>query len=89
MALKQRPQRRSEHVHRLGNLTITGYNSNLSNKSFDEKKNRKDAAGRAIGYANGLSLNNELMTTHTWNAPQDRSPDRGIGRSGGDTLRLA
>ncbi|MDQ5841510.1 MAG: HNH endonuclease family protein, partial [Chloroflexota bacterium] len=25
------------HVHRLGNLTITGCNSNLGNKSFDEK----------------------------------------------------
>jgi hypothetical protein len=59
-----------EHVHRLGNLTITGYNSNLSNKSFEEKKHRKDTAGRSIGYANGLALNAYLMATDTWTAEQ-------------------
>ncbi|MBF4766608.1 DUF262 domain-containing protein [Nocardioides agariphilus] len=59
-----------EHVHRLGNLTITGYNSTLSNKSFGEKKHRKDSFGRPIGYANGLSLNAYLMETETWTAEQ-------------------
>jgi hypothetical protein len=66
--VEQAAATQNQHVHRLGNLTITGYNSNLSNKSFEEKKDRKDTAGRAIGYANGLSLNNELMATDTWNA---------------------
>lgn len=35
----------NNYVHILGNLTITGYNQNLSNLSFEKKKNRvnKDA----------------------------------------------
>jgi hypothetical protein len=49
-----------EHRHRLGNLTITAYNSNLGNKSFLEKLHRKDSKGRYIGYRNGLCLNAEL-----------------------------
>jgi hypothetical protein len=47
-------------VHRLGNLTITAYNSTLSNKSFPDKRDRVDSAGRLIGYRNGLSLNSSL-----------------------------
>ncbi len=36
---------REQYVHKLGNLTITGYNSKLGNKSFTEKRDRKDADG--------------------------------------------
>ena len=60
----------SEHVHRLGNLTITGYNSTLSNKSFAEKKHRKDRNGRPIGYLNGLALNADLVGTDAWGHEQ-------------------
>lgn len=56
----------SAHVHRLGNLTITAYNSSLSNKSFVEKRDRTDSAGRAIGYRNGLSLNSDLAARSSW-----------------------
>lgn len=52
--------------HKLGNLTITAYNSNLGNKSFLEKRDRKDSKGRHIGYRNGLSLNAELATRDSW-----------------------
>ncbi|WIB16270.1 DUF262 domain-containing HNH endonuclease family protein [Curtobacterium sp. MCPF17_050] len=55
-----------EHKHRLGNLTITAYNSNLGNKSFVEKRDRLDSKGRPIGYRNGLSLNAELVTLDSW-----------------------
>jgi Uncharacterized conserved protein len=54
------------HVHRLGNLTITAYNSTLGNKSFIEKRDRVDARGNHIGYRNGLSLNADLATRETW-----------------------
>lgn len=57
-----------EHRHRLGNLTITAYNSNLGNKSFLEKRDRKDSKGRFIGYRNGLSLNAELAARDSWTA---------------------
>jgi hypothetical protein len=52
----------SEFVHLLGNLTLSAYNSNLSNRVFS---NKQDLASRKvgndelkIGYKNGLSLNN-------------------------------
>lgn len=61
-------QVQEEHRHRLGNLTITAYNSNLGNKSFLEKRDRKDSKGRYIGYRNGLSLNAELATRDSWTA---------------------
>ncbi|MFC5947049.1 DUF262 domain-containing protein [Pseudonocardia lutea] len=54
------------HAHRLGNLTITAYNSTLGNKSFLEKRDRKDARGRDIGYRNGLALNAGLATKDSW-----------------------
>lgn len=57
-----------ECVHQLGNLTITGFNSSLGNKSFQEKRDRTDKKGRPVGYKNGLLLNAELAETDSWNA---------------------
>ena len=53
-------------VHKLGNLTMSGYNSNLSNLSFEVKRNRKDSKGNCIGYMNGLYLNEELARKNSW-----------------------
>ncbi len=55
-----------QYVHRFGNLTITGYNSNLGNKAFDEKKDRKDTNGKYIGYRNGLNLNDDVCDKDNW-----------------------
>ncbi|MBU1252512.1 MAG: HNH endonuclease family protein, partial [Nanoarchaeota archaeon] len=49
-----------QFVHKLGNLTMTAYNSNLSNLSFDKKRDRKDKKGKNIGYKNNLYLNGEI-----------------------------
>ena len=66
-----------EWVHRLGNLTITGFNSTLGNKSFEEKRNRKDRQDRYVGYRNGLSLNDDLLETNTWDKEQiERRTDK-------------
>ena len=54
------------HVHQLGNLTISGYNSNLGNRSFVEKRDRKDSNGRLVGYKNGLFLNTDLKDEEEW-----------------------
>lgn len=54
------------YVHTFGNLTITGYNSTLSNKSFLEKKERKDTNDRYIGYRNGLNLNSDVCDKDEW-----------------------
>ena len=56
----------SLYVHTFGNLTITGYNSTLGNKSFAEKKERKDANGQYIGYRNGLNLNSDVCDKNEW-----------------------
>ena len=53
-------------VHRLGNLTITAYNSTLGNKSFADKRSRADTKGRFIGYQNRLALNEGLATKESW-----------------------
>lgn len=49
-------------VHCLGNLTLTGYNSKLSNQSFGRKQAKSEAnifgTQISIGYKNGLALNN-------------------------------
>ena len=55
-----------EYVHTLGNLTITAYNSTLSNKGFTDKRDRKDSKGEYIGYKNNLNLNADLATKDTW-----------------------
>jgi uncharacterized protein with ParB-like and HNH nuclease domain len=53
------------YVHSLGNLTLTGYNSSLSNMSFDKKRDRKKG-GKNIGYKNGLYLNREIQDKNSW-----------------------
>jgi len=57
---------RQQFVHRLGNLTISGYNSTLGNMSFIKKRDRVNKKGHAVGYNNGLYLNNELAETDSW-----------------------
>lgn len=59
-----------KQVHTLGNLTITGYNSKLSNMPFVTKRDRKDVYGANVGYRNGLNLNDELINTDTWTSEQ-------------------
>jgi hypothetical protein len=58
------------HVHKLGNLTISGFNSALGNKSFKDKRDRTDSKGREVGYKNGLKLNAELAMAEAWSVDQ-------------------
>lgn len=51
-----------KHVHRLGNLTLSGYNSKLATAPFDKKQalaeNRRFLGHQInIGYKNGMALN--------------------------------
>ena len=55
-----------KYVHKLGNLTITGYNSALSNYSFEQKRDRTNKEGKFIGYKNGLEINNDLAEKESW-----------------------
>jgi hypothetical protein len=53
------------YVHKLGNLTLTGFNSTLSNMSFEKKRDRQKD-GKDVGYKNGLFLNKELAKMNSW-----------------------
>lgn len=55
-----------KYTHKIGNLTITGFNSTLGNKSFEEKRDRKNKEGKYIGYKNGLGINNDIANKDTW-----------------------
>ena len=55
-----------QYVHKIGNLTITGYNSTLSNHSFVEKRDRLNAQKLYVGYKNGLEINKELAEKDSW-----------------------
>ena len=60
-------QYRSDYVHTFGNLTITGYNQNLSNMSFEQKKDRKSKdKTEDMGYRNGLYLNQTVVNENSW-----------------------
>lgn len=56
-----------EWLHRLANLTLTGYNPNLSNKSFLEKRD----ATSPVGYsASGLRMNLMIAKQSSWGLEQ-------------------
>lgn len=58
---------RIQYVHTLGNLTVTGYNQNLSNMSFEQKRDRKSKdKSKEMGYRNGLYLNSDVVINETW-----------------------
>lgn len=59
-----------KYVHLIGNLTITGYNSELGSKSFIDKRDRKDSNGNPVGYKNGLILNEDLKDKNSWGVQQ-------------------
>lgn len=53
-------------LHRLANLTLTGYNPNLSNKSFSEKRDSEEG-----GYkASGLKMNQKISNKESWGLPE-------------------
>lgn len=52
--------------HKLGNLTMTGYNSSLGNKKFSDKKDRYGSNKDKIGYNNGLNLNDYVYEQNAW-----------------------
>ena len=57
---------RKNYVHKLGNLTLTGYNSQLSNMSLKKKQERKNKDGKFIGFKNGLAINDNIKDVDTW-----------------------
>lgn len=58
---------RRNQVHKLGNLTLTGYNSKLSNSPLDIKQDKKNKDGKYIGFKNGLWINDPIKDIEVWN----------------------
>lgn len=57
------PNVHAEYLHTLGNLTLTGYNSELSNKPFAEKKKLLEECGAKV-----RTLNLDVIDKDVWNA---------------------
>lgn len=57
-----------DYLHTLGNLTLTGYNSELSDRPFSQKKSMKGGFDDSP-----IRLNDFLKKTDVWNATQIRS----------------
>lgn len=56
-----RPEEHEEYLHTLGNLSVTGYNSELSNKSFAEKRDIIRENSKAV------ILNSDVLDKESWN----------------------
>ena len=67
---KKAKELQMSHVHRLGNLTITGFNNALGNKGFEEKRDRTDRKGNPVGYKNNIKLNEDLANAVKWSIEQ-------------------
>jgi len=59
------------YLHTLGNLTLTGYNSEYSARPFLEKRDLKDKDGKPCGFAHSpLRLNQDLGHLERWDAAE-------------------
>ncbi len=58
------------HVHKLGNLTISGFNGTLGNKSFEEKRDRMDRKVERWATGMDLKLNEDLADATGWSVDQ-------------------
>ncbi|MCX6000201.1 MAG: DUF1524 domain-containing protein, partial [Chloroflexi bacterium] len=58
-------------LHRLGNITLTGYNSTYSDLAFERKKTLVDKEGREVGFDfSPLRLNKFIREQPSWTATQ-------------------
>ncbi|WP_233428199.1 HNH endonuclease family protein [Bifidobacterium myosotis] len=68
---------RNKYVHTIGNLTLSGFNSELGTMDFKHKRDRMDKAARNIGYRNGLSINRDVVDKDKWGAEEiEKRTDR-------------
>ncbi|MBO5014661.1 MAG: DUF262 domain-containing protein [Bacteroidaceae bacterium] len=71
---------KDKYLHTLGNLTLTGYNSELGDKPFAEKKKKLSDAQTKI-----VALNSDVMTCDAWN--EEKITAR-ANRLAGEILKL-
>lgn len=79
---------RDEFVHKLGNLTLTPYNSELGNKKFTEKLNFMDN-GELVGLNLGLYLNNSIdKESKIWDTDKINERNRKLTKDIIDIFKL-
>lgn len=62
------------YLHTIGNLTLTGYNSEYQDKVFKEKRDSKDKNGLPNGFRDSpIRLNRSLANLEKWNAEEIRN----------------
>lgn len=59
-------QLQGEYTHKIGNLSLTRYNPNLSTSDFNTKRDKSDRDGKPIGFRNGLFLNRDIAKKDEW-----------------------
>lgn len=79
---------KDELLHSLGNLTLTGYNSSLSNRKFEDKRDHTNEKGRHTGFRNGLSLNADLGSATVWTVDEMRERRQRLAGQAFDLFRL-
>ncbi|MGD1255356.1 DUF262 domain-containing protein [Mycobacterium seoulense] len=79
---------RNELLHTLGNLTLTAYNSSLSNRPFEQKRDHKNENGKYTGFRNGLALNADLAATDSWTVEQMRERRARLATQAFELFRL-
>lgn len=59
------------YLHTIGNLTLTGYNSEYQNKRFIEKKGCNDKDGNKIGYIHTpIKISSYVASANSWGKDQ-------------------
>ncbi|WP_083750369.1 HNH endonuclease family protein [Picrophilus oshimae] len=72
-----------DYLNRLGNLTITGYNQNLSNATFKEKKNKDN------GYKDSsIRITSDLMDYEIWGPPQIEERGKKMAKRIAETWKI-
>ncbi len=67
-----------QYVHKIGNLTLTGYNPEMSDKSFSDKVNYKDNNNNNdLGLRTRLWLNESILdqsSDESWSTKKEWTP---------------
>jgi hypothetical protein len=79
---------RDELLHTLGNLTLTAYNSSLSNRRFEQKLDHKNDKGHYTGFRNGLAINSDLAAADSWTVEQMRERRARLAAQAFELFRL-
>ena len=64
-----------EWLHKMANLTLTAYNSDYSNRSFEQKRDRDDGFR-----ASGFRMNQWIARQDTWGEPQMKEREKLLER---------